>query len=423
MISRMVRRCGTVLAPLWMAAAAPVLANPAEAVAQAEAEQAAAAPVAPQPAPSVGSWHVREVEGVEYLPLEDLRSFYKLMVLQPKGRRVVGQRVLGNGEVSLTFGPEPRELRIQERLCILTHPVVEDSSGDLLVSKVDVLQVIEPVLRPTYIANRSAVRTVVIDPAHGGHDTGTVTPYAREADVALVVATKLGAELKKRGFEVVFTQEQNQYQSPQARVDKANATPAAIFLSLHLNSGRSDVKGVQTYTLAPVDKNEKPLPGHEFSQSSMALAMAVQASLVEKTGAEDGGCRRVHYSPLNSLRCPSVMVEMGYATNPEEGTRLASEEYQMKLANALANGVEAFARVMNPATNLQVQKAPVVETPPPAPVKVDPAPPQKSQAAKKAQPSKNTRPRQKAPRRRAAPRKPAPKKPAPAPRRNNKRRG
>ena len=414
MIGRGVRYCGTVVVPLWMAAAAPLQANPAEAVAQAETEQAAAAPVAPQSPSNTGSWHVREVEGVEYLPLEDLRSFYKLMVLQPKGRRVVGQRVLGNGEVTLTFGPEPRELRIQERLCILSHPVVEDSSGDLLVSKVDVLQVIEPVLRPTYIANRSAVRTVVIDPAHGGHDTGTVTPYVREADVALVVATKLGAELKKRGFEVVFTQEQNQYQSPQARVDKANETPAAIFLSLHLNSGRSDVKGAQTYTLAPVSKNEKPLPGHEFSQSSMALAMAVQSSLVEKAEAEDGGCRRAHYSPLNSLRCPSIMVEMGYATNPEEGTRLATEEYQIKLANALADGVEAFARVMNPATNLQVQKAPVVETPPPAPVKVDPAPPRKTQPAQKNQP------RKKAPRRRAAPKKSAPKKPAS--RKNNKRR-
>lgn len=417
MMGHMARRCGAVVVPLWLASMAAAVANPADAVAKAEAEQAAAPPVV-QPAPNVGSWHVREVGGVEYLPLEDLRSFYKLMVLQPKGRRVVGQRILGNGEVSLTFGPAPRELRIQERLCILSHPVLEDSSGDLLVAKVDVLQLIEPVLRPTYIANRSAVRTVVIDPAHGGHDTGTVTPYVREADVALVVATKLGAELKKLGFEVVYTQEQNQYQSPQARVDTTNAAPAAIFVSLHLNSGRSDVKGAQTYTLAPAGKNEKPMPGHEFSQSSMALAMALQSSLVEKAGAEDGGCRRAHYSLLNSLRCPAVMVEMGYATNPEEGTRLASEEYQIKLARALAAGVEAFARVMNPGTALQVQKAPVVETPPPPPVKVDPAP------TKKTQPARNTQQRQKAPRRRATParKKPAPKKPAPAPKRNNKRR-
>lgn len=384
---------------MWLPCAYANAAEDAAKAAESAPPEPPAAP-APQAAPAVGTWHIREVDGVEYLPLEDLRSFYKLMPMQPKGRKVAGQRMLGNGEVTLVFGPAPRELRIQERLFILSHPVQEDASGDLLVSKMDVLQVIEPVLRPTYIANRSAVRTVVIDPAHGGHDTGTVTPYAREADVALVVALKLGAELKKRGYEVVYTQEHNQYMSPQGRVDKANAAPAAIFVSLHLNSGRSDMKGSQVYTLAPLEKGEKPLPGHDFSQSGIALALALQSSLVEKAETEDGGCRRAHYSPLNSLRCPGVIVELGYATNPEEGTRLSTEEYQLKLAGALADGVDAFARVMNPATNLQVQKAPVVETPPPAPVKVEPAP------AKKAQPTRQkAQPRKRAARRRAPARK------------------
>ena len=384
---------------MWLPCAYANAAEDAAKAAESAPPEPPAAP-APQAAPAVGTWHIREVDGVEYLPLEDLRSFYKLMPMQPKGRKVAGQRMLGNGEVTLVFGPAPRELRIQERLFILSHPVQEDASGDLLVSKMDVLQVIEPVLRPTYIANRSAVRTVVIDPAHGGHDTGTVTPYAREADVALVVALKLGAELKKRGYEVVYTQEHNQYMSPQGRVDKANAAPAAIFVSLHLNSGRSDMKGSQVYTLAPLEKGEKPLPGHDFSQSGIALALALQSSLVEKAETEDGGYRRAHYSPLNSLRCPGVIVELGYATNPEEGTRLSTEEYQLKLAGALADGVDAFARVMNPATNLQVQKAPVVETPPPAPVKVEPAP------AKKAQPARQkAQPRKRAARRRAPARK------------------
>ena len=381
------------MVPVLLALAPVVWANAADAAARAAEKQmnetsaSAAAPAAP----AVGTWHLRQVDGVEYLPLEDIRSFYKLMPLQPKGRKVAGQRMLGNGEVELRFGPAPRELRIQERLCILSHPVQEDASGDLLVSREDMLQVIEPVLRPTYIANRRAVRTVVIDPGHGGHDTGTVTPYAREADVALVVATKLGAELRKRGYEVRYTREQNQYQSPQARVDKANSAPLAILVGLHLNSGRSDMKGAQVYTLAPAGKDDRQLPGHEFSQASMALAMALQSALVEKGGQEDGGCRRAYYSPLSSLRCPAAMVELGFATNPEEGTRLSTEENQIKLATALAEGVEAFARVMNPATVLQVQKAPVVEPPAP-PAKVEPAP-------KKAAPAPKATPRKRAARR------------------------
>ena len=398
----------------WLALAPVLWANTATdaATAAAEAEAGKAVPVsAPAATPEKhGTWHVRTLDGMDYVPLEDLRGFYKLMPLQPRTRKVAGQRLLGNGELELLFGPAPRELRIQDRLCVLSHPVQEDASGDLLIARTDVLHVIEPVLRPTYIANRQAVRTVVLDPGHGGHDTGTVTPYAREADVALVVASRLGAELRKRGYEVVFTQEQNQYLSPQARVDKANAAPAAIFLSLHLNSGRSDREGVQTYTLAPVEKNEKPLPGHEFSASSMALAMALQSAMIEKAGAEDGGCRRAHYSPLSSLRCPAGMLELGFATHPEEGTRLSSEEYQLKVVNALADGIDAYARVMNPATVLQVQKAPVVETPP-EPVKVTPAPVRTQPKKTKAQP------RKKAARRRAPARKPAN-----SNRRNNRRR-
>lgn len=408
MMMRLARWSALLAAGVMLAPCA--LANATDAAAKA-AEAAAPAPPAAPAAPSVGTWHVREVDGVEFLPLEDLRSFYKLMPMQPKGRKVVGQRSLGNGEVTLVFGPAPRELRIQDRLFILSHAVREDASGDLLISKTDVLQVIEPVLRPTYIANRSAVRTVVVDPGHGGHDTGTVTPYAREADVALAVAVKLGAELKKRGYEVLFTQEQNHYMSPQGRVDKANSAPAAIFVSLHLNSGRSDVQGSQVYTMRPQEKGEKPLPGHEFTQASTALALALQSALVEKAETQDGGCRRAHFSPLNSLRCPGVMVEMGYATHPEEGTRLSTEEYQLKVVNALADGVDAFARVMNPATVLQVQKAPVVETPPAAPVKVEPAPKKKAQPA-----GKQAQPRKRAARRRA------PAKKAARPKRSKRRR-
>lgn len=399
MMRHWIRRCVKWGGAASLALVLPVWGNPAATAAkaaEAAAEKAAPATVVQTPPAHVGTWHIRELEGVEYVPLEDLRSFYKLMPLQPKGRKVVGQRMVGNGEVELRFGPAPRELFIQGYLCMLSHPVQEDSSGDLLISTSDVQNVIEPVLRPTYIPNRQAVRTVVLDPAHGGHDTGTVTPYAREADVALVVATKLGAELRKRGYEVILTQEHNQYLSPQARVDKANAAPAAIFVSLHLNSGRSDMKGVQTYTIAPASKGEKPLPGHEFCQSSMALAMALQSTLIDKAEAVDGGCRRAHYSPLNSLRCPSVMVELGYATHPEEGTRLSGEEYQLKLVSALAAGVDAYARTANPATVLQVQKAPVVETPA-EPVKVEPAP-----AKPKAKPQpRKAKPRKKAPRRRA----------------------
>ena len=356
-------------------------------------------------------WNATAVGDVGYLPLEDLRSFYKFMTLTSPGDGAIS---IGNGAVSLVFGPDPRELRIRGCRCLLTHPAQRDSLQGLLVSKTDMVKLIDPVLRPTYIANRRLVKTVIIDPAHGGHDTGTVTPYAREADVALLVAHRLRTLLTERGYHVVLTHEDNRYLSDQQRVDVAGRELNPIFLSLHLNSGRSDISGVETYTMAPCAPQEKPLPGNEYDAANAALAVALHSSLLRHTGAQDGACRRAHYSLLSSVRCPAAMVELGYATNKEEGERLNTEEYQAKLAQALADGIDAFAAVMNPETTLHAAPKPVVQEAP-APTKVEAG---KQQPPKDA--AKNpTKGNKKQP---AKPTKPAPKPatkptPKPAPRR------
>ena len=315
-------------------------------------------------------WNATSVGEVGYLPLEDLRSFYKFMPL-PSPRD--GAIAIGNGTVSLVFGPDARELRIRGCRCLLTHPARRDSLQGLLVSKTDMVKLIDPVLRPTYIAERRLVKTVIIDPAHGGHDVGTVTPYAREADVALTVAHKLRAILTDRGYHVVLTHEDNRYLSDQQRVDTAARELNPIFISLHLNSGRSDIRGAETYTVAPAAPGAASLPGNEHDAANSALAVALQSSLVNLAGAEDGACRRVHYSLLSSVRCPAALVELGYATNREEGERLATDDYQNKLAQALAAGIDSFAAVMNPETTLKAAPKPAVQEAP-APAKVDAAP-------------------------------------------------
>lgn len=336
-------------------------------------------------------WNTTSVENVGYVPLEDIRSFYKLMpIAQPKGS---GTRAIGNGTITLIFGPSPGEVSIHGLRCTLSHPTRPDDKGDLLVSKTDLLKLIDPVLRPTYINGRKAIKTVVIDPGHGGHDSGTVTDYTREAHIALMVAGKLAGELRQRGLEVKLTREVNQHVSDQSRLDMANQAKDALFISLHLNSGRSDVSGIETYTVAPAVPGEAERPANEHDAANAALAVALQSALVSKTEAKDGGCRRAHYSLLSSLHCPAALVELGYATNKDEAERINSEEYQHKLAMALADGISTFAAVMNPETQLKALPPP---PPPPAePTKVEPAK-KKAEPAKKATPSK----RQPAPRRR-----------------------
>lgn len=334
-------------------------------------------------------WNATSVGDVGYVPLEDLRSFYKLMpIAQPRESAL---RAVGNGALTLIFGPEPRDISIQGIRCVLSHPVRENDKGDLLVSKTDLIKLIDPILRPTYITNRRTVKTVILDPGHGGYDTGSVTEQVREADVALLVAGKLATELRKRGVQVRLTREDNRHMSDQSRIDTISGAEAPIFISLHLNSGRSDMSGVETYTTTPAQLGTSEKPANEHDAANAALAMALQAAVVTKAEARDGGCRRAHYSLLNSLDCPAARVELGYTTHPDEAARLNSDEYQNRLAMALADGITAFATVMNPETTLKALPPP--PPPPPEPAVVEP-PKKKTEPPKKAAPRK----------RRAAPR-------------------
>ena len=329
-------------------------------------------------------WNAAGTENAGYVSLEDIRSFYKLMPIAPP--RGSTARAVGNGTVTLIFGPGPSELSIHGLRCQLSRPTRPDDKGDLLISRTDLLNLIDPVLRPTYISNRRLVKTVILDPGHGGHDAGAVTDHVRESQVTLMVASKLAAELKKRGVEVRLTRDANHHVSDQSRVDIAAQAENAIFISLHVNSGRSDVQGAETYTVTPAETDKDKRPANEYDAANAALAVALQAALVQKAEAKDGGVRRARYSLLSSLNCPAALVELGYATHPEESERLNSDEYQTRLALALADGISTFSVVMNPKTQLKALPPP---PPPPAePVKVEPVKKKAEPVKKKATPRK-----------------------------------
>lgn len=308
------------------------------------------------------------VAGLPYHKAEELRSFYKLSTGVKSARK--GAYAIGNTDVSIELGPGARQMSIGGIQVELSHPLHKDAAGAWLISREDWVANIDPILRPTYIPAREAVHTIVLDAGHGGHDKGEDAAQATEAGITLQIALKLKAELEKRGYKVILTRSEDLFLSDQQRVEIANAAGAgAIFLSLHLNSGRSDFRGVSVYTLAP---GEDARPGHAHQQAHTALAYALQSALLARTGAADGGCKKAHYSLLSSVPCPAAWVELGYATHAQEVAALASPAYQETLAQALAQGIATYARVADPAAKIPVQ------TPPPrVPVKQSVATPAK----------------------------------------------
>lgn len=303
------------------------------------------------------------VEGVAYRSVDELRGFYKLNPNAKATRK--DAYALNLDDLKVEFGPGRRDLSIGGIRIELSHALQKDAQGNLLIARTDWIKWIDPIMRPTYISGRAAVRTVVIDPGHGGHDPGTPSQYVKEADATLQVALRLQEELTKQGFQVVLTRSGDYFLSDRQRVDIANAADSAIFISLHLNSGRSDYHGVQVYTAAPAEPGNSPAPSHAHDEAQSALAYALQSALVSGTGAADGGCSRAHYSLLSSISCPAVWVELGYATHAQEGASLASAAYRDALAQALAHGIATYAKVADPATGIPVQPKPVAAPKPP----------------------------------------------------------
>lgn len=317
------------------------------------------------------------IEGVPYQRVEELRSFYKLTPTQPSAK---GATAMSLGSMRLELGPGKREMRLGGLQQELFHPLQHDASGQLLISRKDWTSRIDPILRPTYIDGREVVRRVVIDPGHGGHDPGVTAGSMREADFTLQVAQRLRDELEKQGCRVILTRTADYSVSDQQRVDIANAEGASLFVSLHVNTGRSDLRGVRVYTVAPPAPGASPLPTHARSGSHAALAYALQSALVYTAGAADAGCHSAHYTLLSSVTAPAAWVELGYATHEAEGPALASPAYRDTLAQALAQGILTYIKVANPATSIPIQAAP--PKPAPAPKKAAPAP-----APKKATPA------------------------------------
>ncbi len=293
------------------------------------------------------------VGGVPYQSVEELRSFYKLESGVKAHRK--GAFAVSNTDVNLEFGPESNNMSINGVHISLSRPLVRNTQGKLMVSREDWVQWIDPIMRPTYIAGREDVQTVIIDAGHGGHDKGVQIAGESEARITLRIAERLQNELQKIGIRAVLTRSGDYFLSDQQRVDAANVHSNAIFLSLHINSGASERKGSEVYILSPLQ------PLSEAKQTTMvntprsaALAYTVQCALSTLSGVLGGGCQSVHFSLLTSLNMPSVWIELGYATNTQDAAQLAAPTYHQKLAETLAEAVTTYVRYVSPQGKLEV---------------------------------------------------------------------
>ncbi len=288
------------------------------------------------------------IDGVEYVRFHDVCHKYKL---RPKASENGMTTYGGSHRVSLV--PSRQDFYVNNYRYVLSYPI-RSHGGHLMISSTDVSKLVDPVLNPKFSQNAATLRTVVIDPGHGGHDAGAVSPFAREKDCNLAVGLKLRRLLRERGYKVVMTRDTDVFLTLQQRVQIANSCPDSIFVSIHHNSGRSLAEGIETFTLAPHGttspfartRRTEDLSGNDQDSENIALATAVHSRAIQATKATDRGIQRARFSVLCTIKRPAILFEGGFVSNPTEGKLITSPRYQDKLALSICKGIEAYGAIV-----------------------------------------------------------------------------
>jgi N-acetylmuramoyl-L-alanine amidase len=235
--------------------------------------------------------------------------------------------------------------------------------------------------QPTAAGDRSLIRAlglkigkIVIDPGHGGHDTGTIGPDGlREKDLVLDVGRRLGKLLESRmGAEVVYTRRDDTFVPLETRTAIANQQRADLFVSIHANSSHDpNARGVETYylnfTASPdamevaarenavseksiyelgdlvkkIALKEKIEESHEFASN---VQQALQTGLGLRTaGVRDRGVKKAPFIVLIGANMPSILAEISFVSNPTDERKLDTSEYRQRIAESLYRGIAKYA--------------------------------------------------------------------------------
>lgn len=221
------------------------------------------------------------------------------------------------------------------------------------------------------------LRTVVIDPGHGGSNEGAPSPYTghREKYYTLRIGKKVAAHLRAAGVpKVVLTREDDRYVSLADRVRLANELGADVFVSVHLNSTEiPGPAGHETFFLS-VDATDEaarrlaefendegagaPAPADPLTailrdlgqtrahHDAQKLAASIQRRMTPRSPFPNLGVKQAPFVVLMGARMPAVVCEVGFLNHPEEGRYITSERGQAEIARGIAEGILDFGRLV-----------------------------------------------------------------------------
>jgi len=309
--------------------------------------------------------HAALFNGREYVPIGDWARANGLHCIWLKRG---DELVATNRTTRLVFDVNSHYVEINGVQVALSFPIANQKGVVALVAQFDLDAVIRPLLFPLRYIKPEIIKTICLDPGHGGRDTGNRVTWHYEKIYTLALAAELRDQLRRAGFNVILTRTKDTYVELPDRPALANRRGADLFISLHFNAtptGKDEVEGPQTYCITPVGASSTDAQG-EGANFGPTVANRdedeIQKSLVENLKANDRGVRRARYWVLRDTRMPAILIEGGYMTNPYESRKIYSAAYRRQMAQAIVKGILAYQQLASPppavpATNYRPVKS------------------------------------------------------------------
>lgn len=301
---------------------------------------------------AASDWQVIKVGGWDYLTVDNIAAFYSFpQTVTPVNKTIRLASARNQLEVTL----DSREAIINGVRNWLCFPVIAHSDGKFLISRIDLAKTLEPQFRPQMIGTLRPLKTVVVDPGHGGIEKGAGSSYGNEKDFTLDVAKQLKPMLEAQGLRVIMTRESDAQVPLPTRAKIANATRDSIFVSIHFNATdyNPQATGFEIYSLTPrgapstqdnsmMAKFAATQNGSPVDAASLALSFSVYHSMLGHMPEFDRGIKRARFAVLRLTQIPAILVEGGFLSQREESRSIASSEWRGKLAKAISVGIQNY---------------------------------------------------------------------------------
>jgi N-acetylmuramoyl-L-alanine amidase len=281
-------------------------------------------------------------------PLSQIARLYS-MKISSAGRKII----LKNKWNTIEVETNSRRIWINGTLVWLHIPTRKTVHG-WVVPEIDFKKTIDPIMRSYAFLPATPPHLIVLDPGHGGKDSGAIGKRkVYEKLAVLSIAKRVKAHLEAKKIKVKMTRSTDTYLTLQQRSAFAAKAGASLFVSIHADSaGTPSAHGVETFVMTaaggdssnyfgqPGDKT--PGKGNYHDPANAILGFALQSNLVKTTHRSDRGLRRARYAVLKNAPCPAALVECGFLSNPEEEALMIDPKYRETIAHGISNGLFAY---------------------------------------------------------------------------------